>query len=36
MLGNWNRLGEEANNNKHIFRMIGKNTEFTLTVHHVK
>ena len=29
-------LGEEANNNKQIFRMIGKNTEFVLTMHHVK
>ena len=29
-------LGEEANNNKQIFTMIGKNTEFVLTMHHVK
>ena len=28
-------LWEEANN-KQIFRMIGKNTEFVLTMHHVK
>ena len=29
-------LGEEANNNKQIFRKISKNTEFALTMHHVK